>query len=217
MRRQREQVGPLAHGWKFGPAEHLHRGETLQLPERQLHHLGEAREVCHHKDALLLPGADEGQHAAVLRVEEFQRAAAEGPALLALGDQPPHPPQQRVRIAMLRLHIYGFVVILRVDDHRQVEALRIGAREARVAVARPLHGGAHAIAVAEVEVVSHSDLVAVIDDRRARQREQQRVHQLDAAPVVFEQRRETAADAEVDARLLVVGVDARTYSRAPRR
>ena len=38
------------------------------------------------------------------------------------------------------------------------------------------------------------------------QREQQRVEQLDLAPVVAEQRREPAADAEVDAHLRVRGV-----------
>jgi hypothetical protein len=42
----------------------------------------------------------------------------------------------------------------------------------------------------------------------ARQRQEQRVHQLDAPPVVAQQRRQTAPDAEVDARLRVVRVDA---------
>ena len=70
-----------------------------------------------------------------------------------------------------------------------------------VAVGAPLHRRAHAVAVAEVDVVAHADLVAVVEDRRAGQREQQAVHQLDLAAVVAEQRREAAADAEVDARL----------------
>ena len=44
--------------------------------------------------------------------------------------------------------------------------------------------------------------------RRAGQREQQAVHQLDLAAVVAQQRRQPAADAEVDPRLRVAGVDA---------
>ena len=63
----------------------------------------------------------------------------------------------------------------------------------------PLHGRANAVAVAEVDVVAHADLVAVIEDRRAREAEQERVQQLDAAAVVIDQGREAAADADVDA------------------
>ncbi len=43
--------------------------------------------------------------------------------------------------------------------------------------------------------------------RRARQREQQGVEQLDLAPVITQQRRETAANAEIEPRLGIVGVD----------
>ena len=110
-------------------------------------------------------------------------------------------------VGLLRLDVDRLVVVLGVDDRRQVQLLRIGAREAGVAIGAPLHRRAHAVAVAEVDVVAHADLVAVVEDRRAGQREQQRVHQLDLAPP-FEQRRQPAADAEVDARVAVRGVDA---------
>ena len=93
-----------------------------------------------------------------------------------------------------------------LGDERQVQAVRVRRREAGVAVRRPLHRCAHAVAVAEVDVVAHPDLVAVVQDRRAGQREQQRVEQLDLAPVVAEQRREAPADAEVDAHLGIDGV-----------
>ena len=111
----------------------------------------------------------------------------------------------------------GLVVILRIDDDRQIQPLRIGAREAGVAVGAPLHGRAHAVAVAEINVVAHPDLVAVINHRRARQREQQRVHQLDAAAIVLQQRRQPAANAEIDAHLAIARVDCDTCSRALRR
>ena len=83
----------------------------------------------------------------------------------------------------------------------RIELLRIGAGESGVAVGAPLHGRAHAVAVAQVDVVPHADLIAVIEHGRAGQGEQQRVHQLDLPAVVAQQRREPAADAQIDAHL----------------
>ena len=57
-----------------------------------------------------------------------------------------------------------------------------------------------------MDVVAHADFVAVIDDGRARHRQQQAVHQFDAAAVAFQQRREPPADAEIEARAPVGGV-----------
>ena len=141
-------------------------------------------------------------------VQEAQAAAAEGRVSLAQRDDALHPPQQRLRVGLLGGHVDGLVVVLGVRDHGQVEALPVGRREAGVAVGGPLHGRAHAVAVAQVDVVAHADLVAVVDDRGARQREEQPVHELQAAAVVAQQRRQPAADAQVDARLRVGRVDA---------
>ena len=106
----------------------------------------------------------------------------------------------------LRLDVDRLVAVERVHDRRQHQPRRIGAREAAVAVGRPLHRRAHAVAVAEMDVVAHADLVAVIDHRRAGHGEQQAVHQLDAAAVALQQRREAAADAEIEPRAAVGGV-----------
>ena len=101
---------------------------------------------------------------------------------------------------------------------RQEELLRVGAREAGVAVAAPLHRRAHAVAVAEVDVVAHADLVAVVDDRRAGQREQQaRSSARSRRRSLPQQRREAAADAEVDPRAAGRARRRGTCSRAPRR
>jgi hypothetical protein len=70
-----------------------------------------------------------------------------------------------------------------------------------------LHRRPNAVAIAEEDVVAHSDFVAVRDHRRPRQREEQRVHQLDLPAIVAEQRREPPADAEVDARFVVICID----------
>ena len=82
----------------------------------------------------------------------------------------------------------------------------LAAAEPGVAVGAPLHRGAHAVAVAEIEVVPHPDLVAVVDDGRAGQGEEQRVHELDLAAAVAEERGQAPADAQVDAGLRVLGV-----------
>ncbi len=111
--------------------------------------------------------------------------------------------QQRTVVAQLRLDVDRLVAVHRVDDRLQVKPLRIRAREAGVAIGRPLHRGAHAVAIADEHVVAHTDFVAVINDRRPRHRQQHAVHELDAVLVVVHQRREAAPDAQVDARALV--------------
>ena len=52
--------------------------------------------------------------------------------------------------------------------------------------------------VAEVDVVAHPDLVAVVDDRRPGEGEQETVEQLDTSPVVLEKRRQASSDADVE-------------------
>ena len=63
-----------------------------------------------------------------------------------------------------------------------------------------MHRRAHAVAIAEIDVIAHADLIAVVDDRRTRHREQQAVHQLDLLAVVFEQWRQAPANAEIQPR-----------------
>ncbi len=107
---------------------------------------------------------------------------------------------------MLGLDVDALVVVPLLGDQRKVEPVRVGVGEACVAIGRPLHRRPDTIAIAEVHVVAHSDLVAVVEDRCAREREQQSVQQLDLAAIVTEQRSETATDAEVDPHLRVAGV-----------
>ena len=56
-------------------------------------------------------------------------------------------------------------MLLRVDDDRQIEPLRVGPGEPSVSIRAPLHRRAHAVSVAEVEIIAHADLIAVIDHR----------------------------------------------------
>ncbi len=84
----------------------------------------------------------------------------------------------------------------------------LAAEKPGVAVAVPLHRGAHRVAVAEVDVVPHPDFVAVVDDGRPRHGEQQPVHHLHELAVVAQQRGQAPPDADVHPRLGVLGVGA---------
>src|SRR5471030_3261701 len=108
-----------------------------------------------------------------------------------------------MRVAGLGFDVDRQVAVLGVHDRRQHQAGRVGAGEAAVAVNRPLHRRTHAIAVAEVDVVAHADFIAVIHRRRAGHRQQQTVEQLDTTAVALHQRRETAANPQVDPRSTV--------------
>ena len=118
------------------------------------------------------------------------------------------PPPQGGGVVALILDVDGLVAILWVAYHGQEKPLRVGVAKASVAVARPLHGRAHSVAVPEVDIVAHPDLVTVVDDRYARQGEDEEVEQLYLAAVVIEQGREAAADALIELGSGIFGKDA---------
>ena len=211
--RQRQEVGQVTDARELGAPAELDRHAALELGEVQLDRLGRAPEVGHAQDdvglpVLVLVFAQVGEDLAVGGLEEAEGAAPERRVLLPDRDHPPHPVQQRGGGARLRLDVDRLVAVDRVHDGREVEPLRVGLGEARVPVGAPLHRRPDAVPVAEVDVVAHADLVAVVQHRCTEQGQQQAVHQLDLAGVVVEQRGEAAADADVDAHARVVGVDA---------
>jgi hypothetical protein len=201
-----DEVRQVADLGELGAAEQLDRYRAAVLRQVELGRLGEAGEVDDDEDGLLAVPAKEGEHLSVLGEQHLEGAAGEGLVAVAQRDEAPHPPQQRARVLLLRRDVDRLGVVLGVDDDRQVQPLRVRGREAGVAVGVPLHRGANAVAVAEVDVVAHPDLVAVVDDRGTRQREQESVHHLDEPPVVAEQRSQPAPDADVDAGLRILGV-----------
>ncbi len=149
-----------------------------------------------------------GEHLGVFRPEKFNRAAREGLEILAHGDDPPHPPKERGEVLLLILDVDRFVVILGIDRDRQIELLRVGLGKTGIAIAAPLHRGAAAVAIAEIKIIAHPDLVAVVNDRRAGHGEEQDIEQLDLAPVVGQERPEPAANAEIDPRRRIGRVNA---------
>ena len=183
------------------------RHAALELGQIQFDRLRRARQVGDAQDGGAFVFAQIGEDLAVLRIQQAIAAAAEHLVLAADGDGPAHPHQQRMRVGGLRFDVDGLIAVQRVHDRRQHQARRVGdAGEAAVAIGRPLHRRAHAVAVAEMDVVAHADFVAVIDDRRAGHRQQQVVHQLDTPPIMFQQRREAAADPEIQPGAAVGGV-----------
>ena len=105
----------------------------------------------------------------IVGIEELERTASECLVSFSHGDQPFHPPQHRVRIILLRFDVERFVVGIRIDHDGKKQAMRACFRESGVPVCAPLHGSAHAVAIAEIDVVAHPDLIAVIQHRRSRQ------------------------------------------------
>ncbi len=76
---------------------------------------------------------------AVARIEQRHRPAPEGRVLLAHSDDAAHPVEQRGAVAVLAFDVDRLIAVGRVHHDGQEQALRIGAREAGVAVGRPLH------------------------------------------------------------------------------
>ncbi len=172
VRSHGQRIGRLADDWKAGVAEHFDQPPTGETAQVELDVLHVTRQIGHGQHRLSVDFAEEGQHFAVFGREQFEIAAAQSHVVLTQRDQPLDPPQERARIPLLGFDIHGFIKIFRVDDQRRIELLRIGAREAGIAVRTPLHRRADAMAIAQIDVVAHADLVAVIYDRRARKRTQ---------------------------------------------
>ena len=94
--------------------------------------LRKAREVSHYQQLLGLILPNESQNLPIVGMKKLDASLAEGVPALAQMNRAFHPPKQRVRIALLRLDVDRFVVILRIENHRQIEGVRCGAGEAGI-------------------------------------------------------------------------------------
>jgi len=113
---------------------------------------------------LVIVATNVGKDFAVFGQEKFHGAAAEDVEELAEGDHVAAPVEERGLVAELTFDVDGLVAPDGVHDDGKGETGRDGGGEAGVAVGVPLHGGADGVAVAEVDVVAHADLVAVVED-----------------------------------------------------
>ncbi len=203
---EREGIRPPRDRRELDVADHLDGPQAVESGEVELHRLRESGQVGEAQHGLAVEAPDVGEHFTVGRVQRFERSAAEHLEQPAQRDHVAHPVQQRRGVALLRFDVGRLVAVHRVHDDRVVEPARRDARKPGVAIRVPLHRRSYAVAIAEVDVVAHPDLVAVVEDRRTGKREQQRVEQLDAPPVVVHQRSQTPADAHVDAHLRIGAV-----------
>ena len=183
--------------------EELERHDPLESGQVEVHRLCEPGEIGDYEDRLVLIAANEGQDLAILRRQELQAPPTEHLGALAERDQALHPPQERIAVVLLGLHVDSFIAVFRIDDDGEIEPLGVGPGKPSITVCTPLHRGPHTVPVPEVEVVPHADLIAVVEDRGAREREQQAVHELDRPAVVSQERRQPPADPEVHASLRV--------------
>src|SRR5262245_14794859 len=104
-------------------------------------------------------------------MQKFEGAFAEGMPVLAQVHGPLHPPDQRMRIARLRVDVERFVMIFRLQDEWQIERVRDGPRKPGVFVRTPLHRRADTIAVTEENIFAHADFIAVVKNWSARKGE----------------------------------------------
>ena len=72
-----------------------------------------------------------------------------------------------------------------IHNDGTVKASGIGTGETGVAIRGPLHRGPDSVAIAQVDVVAHADLVTIIDDGCPREGKQNAIHQFNAAAVVI--------------------------------
>ncbi len=102
--------------------------------------------------------------------------------------------------------IERFVVIFRINDYGQDEALRVRARESGIPIHVPLHGRSDAVAVAQVHVVAHTDFIAVVKDGCTRQRKEKAGQELHLASTVAYERGKSSANPKVDSHGRLIGV-----------
>ncbi len=125
--RQRQQVRQFTDGGEGRAPQHLHRHPAIELLHMQLDRLRRVRQVGDAQDRGVFPLPQVGQDLAVAGKDETQRAAPEGVALAALRQQTARPVQQGMRVALLRFDVDGLVPVQGSHQHRQRQALRVGA------------------------------------------------------------------------------------------
>ncbi len=120
-----EQVWAVADHRELGASHQLDGDHPLHGREIELDVLNVARQIRDHEDDLVLEAAHEGKHTRVRRVKELDRAASERTEALPERDEALGPPEQRVRVRLLRFDVERLVVVLGVDVDGEDHPLRI--------------------------------------------------------------------------------------------
>src|SRR5260221_11275486 len=77
--------------------------------------------------------------------------------------------------------------------------MRISSGKARVLICAPLHWRTHAVAVAEIDIIAHPDLIPVVQYRASGHRKEDRVNQLKLTSVVAQERSKPPANTKIEA------------------
>ena len=131
------------------------------------------------EDGVVLPPPHVGQDLAVATAQELDGAPTEDLEELAQPDHVSHPLQQRGGVGQLGLHVHCLVAEDRIGDQWRAQAGGRCLGEAGVDAPGPLHRRAHPVPVLEADVVTHADLIPVVEDRGPREREEQAMEQLE--------------------------------------
>src|SRR5579872_5291621 len=99
MRGERQEVGKVADGRELAASEQLDGSGALEMGEVEFDALDVPGQVDDNQKLLVVVSSGEGQDFAVLRSQELEAAVRKCGVGVADGDQAPHPPQERVRIA----------------------------------------------------------------------------------------------------------------------
>ena len=119
--------------------------------------------------ARVLVVAAHRQHGAGRERRDPVISPAEGAVLHADGDHAAQRIPQRVGLGTLRGRVDPAKAEGTIVDERVIEPVRrdVWTGEPGVRPIIPLHGRAHPVAILQPDIVSHPDLVAVIQDRGA--------------------------------------------------
>ena len=168
-------------------------GVVALEPDRERHLARLGVEIVHEQDRIVAPVVAHHQHGGVAGRDHGEIAPAHLGDFLAHADDPLGPVERRVRMAPLDRGIDVLVAVRSSRDDGQVRLVTLG--EAAMRFVRPLHRRARAVALGELEVVAHTELVAVAHDRCTGQREHQAVGELQTPAIALQHGGEAAANA----------------------
>src|ERR1700730_2959289 len=98
-------------------------------------------------------------------------------------------------MAALYRRVDVLISVWAAGDHRNVRLVALG--ETALRLVRPLHRGTRAVALRQLQIVTHAEFITVTDHRRPGQREHQAVGEFKPSLIAVEHRRQAAANATV--------------------
>src|SRR5579883_249324 len=147
--------------------------------------------IMHDDHGVVPPIVTESQNRFRLDIQNVKSAEADFRRLLSHPDHPLRPVEEGVGIASLLGDVDMAERPRPVRNDRPDDL--VGFREAAMALRRPLHRRARAIALGQRKIVAHADFIAISEHRRSRQRQQQAIGELEPAAVAAQHSRQSPA------------------------